>query len=91
VAPKKPGRLGGEEPAPRWPDGQIRLGSSRRPKRLLGEPRARARFENSAKIAMSDEGILRNPADANSRSALPAVGHRLFTNIASASLLRTIL
>jgi hypothetical protein len=65
TAAKKPAVPRAKEPAPRWPDGQVRLGPAAGQKGYWGTASTSALVENSAKIAMSDEGILRNPADAN--------------------------
>jgi len=64
VAPKKPAasREGAGSGLAGWSDP---VGSSRSQKGYWGTASASALVENSAKIAMSDEGILRNPADAN--------------------------
>ena len=53
-------------PAPRWPDGQIRLGPPAGKKGYWGAPSAKALVESTAnKIAMNDEGLLLNIADAD--------------------------
>jgi Family of unknown function (DUF6152) len=53
-------------PAPRWPDGQVRLGPPADKKGYWGTASTRVIVENtSAKIAMSDDGLLANLTDAN--------------------------
>jgi hypothetical protein len=53
------------EPAPRWPDGQIRLGPPPGKKGYWGTASAKALVENSAgKIPMTDDALLLNLADA---------------------------
>lgn len=52
--------------APRWPDGQVRLGPAPGKKGYWGSPSVRALVEtSSAKIAMNDDGLLVNLADAD--------------------------
>ncbi|HJT87241.1 MAG TPA: DUF6152 family protein [Bryobacteraceae bacterium] len=54
------------EPAPRWPDGQVRLGPPPGKKGYWGAASARALVENAgAKIPMNDDGLLVNLADAD--------------------------
>jgi hypothetical protein len=54
------------EPAPRWPDGQVRLGPPPGKKGYWAAPSASALVGNSgAPIPMNDEGILRDIADAD--------------------------
>ncbi len=54
------------EPAPRWPDGQVRLGPAPGKKGYWGAASAHALVDNTAgKIAMNDEGLLQNLADAD--------------------------
>jgi hypothetical protein len=51
-------------PAPRWPDGQIRLGPPPGKKGYWGAPSAKALHEDTgAKIPMNDDGLLLNLAD----------------------------
>jgi hypothetical protein len=53
------------EPAPRWPDGQVRLGPPPGKKGYWGTAASNALVDRTAgKIAMNDEGLLRNLADA---------------------------
>lgn len=53
-------------PAPRWPDGQIRLGPPPGKKGYWGTASAKVLVENTgAKIAMNDDGLLLNLADAD--------------------------
>jgi hypothetical protein len=52
-------------PAPRWPDGQIRLGPPPGKKGYWGTASAKVLVENSAaKVAMTPDGLLLNIADA---------------------------
>src|SRR5438876_7065548 len=51
-------------PAPRWPDGQPRLGPAAGKKGYWGTASAKVLVENSAaKVAMTDDGLLLNLAD----------------------------
>jgi hypothetical protein len=51
-------------PAPRWPDGQVRLGPPPGRKGYWGAASAKALVQTSAaKVAMTDEGLLLNLAD----------------------------
>jgi uncharacterized protein DUF6152 len=53
-------------PAPRWPDGQLRLGPSPGQKGYWAGGGARNLFDSTAKdIRMNDEGLLQNLADAD--------------------------
>ena len=53
-------------PAPRWPDGQIRLGPAPGKRGYWGTPSTRILVENKGtKIAMNDDGFLLNLADAD--------------------------
>jgi hypothetical protein len=64
---QRPGAAVGHpaEPAPRWPDGHVRLGPPPGKKGYWGAASASALVETAAgAIAMNDEGILRNIADA---------------------------
>ena len=64
VAPKKPAAASG--PAPRWPDGQVRLGPAPGQKGYWGKASATSLVEKSATpIAMNEEGILKNILDAD--------------------------
>jgi Family of unknown function (DUF6152) len=66
TAPNHKARAAVSEPAPRWPDGQIRLGPPPGKKGYWGAASASGLVENTAvKIPMNDEGILRNLADAD--------------------------
>jgi hypothetical protein len=59
-------RAAASEPAPRWPDGQIRLGPAPGKKGYWGRASASTLVENTgASIAMNDEGLLKNLADAD--------------------------
>jgi hypothetical protein len=52
------------EPAPRWPDGQVRLGPPPGKKGYWGPASVKALVENTAgNIAMNDDGLLLNIAD----------------------------
>jgi hypothetical protein len=54
------------EPAPRWPDGQVRLGAAPGKKGYWGAASASSLVERTAtRVPMNDEGILRNLADAD--------------------------
>jgi hypothetical protein len=54
------------EPAPRWPDGQVRLGPAPGKKGYWGTASASSLVERAAgSVSMNDEGILRNLADAD--------------------------
>jgi hypothetical protein len=50
---------------PRWPDGRIRLGPPPGSKGHWGTASSRVLVENTAKVAMNDDGLLANPADTN--------------------------
>src|SRR5438477_7005811 len=53
-------------PAPRWPDGQVRLGPPPGKKGYWGTASTKVLVENAgAKIAMTDDGLLLNLADAD--------------------------
>jgi hypothetical protein len=53
-------------PAPRWPDGQIRLGSPPGKKGYWGTASSRVLVESTAaKVPMTDDGLLLNLADAD--------------------------
>jgi Family of unknown function (DUF6152) len=53
-------------PAPRWPDGQVRLGPAPGQKGYWGNPGAKALVEStSTPVRMSDDGLLMNLADAD--------------------------
>jgi hypothetical protein len=55
-----------KSPAPRWPNGQVRLGPAPGQKGYWGSPSARALVESSATgVRMNDEGLLQNLADAD--------------------------
>ena len=59
-----PKRSAISEPAPRWPDGQIRLGAAPGKKGYWGAASARSLIENTgAPVVMNDEGLLKNLAD----------------------------
>jgi hypothetical protein len=52
--------------APRWPDGQVRLGAEPGKKGYWGEASMRSLVDSTAgRIAMSDEGLLTNLSDAD--------------------------
>jgi hypothetical protein len=66
AAPKKPATAALKEPAPRWPDGRVRLGPPPGKKGYWTTPSANALVDNTAgKVAMNDEGLLRNLSDAD--------------------------
>ena len=53
-------------PAPRWPDGRVRLGAAPGQKGYWGAPSARALVENtSTPVRVNDDGLLVNLADAD--------------------------
>jgi len=53
-----------KEPAPRWPDGQVRLGPAPGKKGYWGAASGNALVDNTArKVAMNEEGLLRNLAE----------------------------
>jgi hypothetical protein len=55
----------GSAPAPRWPDGRVRLGAAPGQKGYWGAASARALVENAgAAVRMNEEGLLANQADA---------------------------
>jgi hypothetical protein len=63
AAPKK-AVTGVREPAPRWPDGQVRLGPPAGQKGYWGAPSATVLAETTAaKVQMNGEGLLRNLSD----------------------------
>jgi len=66
AAPKKPAALAAHEPTPRWLDGQVRLGPPSGKKGYWSAPSANALIDSAAgKIAMNDEGLLKNFSDVN--------------------------
>jgi Family of unknown function (DUF6152) len=53
-------------PAPRWPDGQIRLGPAPGKTGYWGTPSTKVLVENTAtRVPMNDDGLLTNTADAD--------------------------
>jgi hypothetical protein len=52
-------------PAPRWPDGQVRLGPAAGKKGYWGTASAKVIVETGAKVAINDDGLLQNLADAD--------------------------
>jgi hypothetical protein len=63
---RNPGPPAGAEPAPRWPDGQVRLGPAPGKKGYWGAASASSLVEKAgARVPMNNEGILRNLADAD--------------------------
>ena len=59
-------RTATSEPAPRWPDGQIRLGPAPGRKGYWGAASASSLMENTgAPVVTNDEGLLKNLADAD--------------------------
>jgi len=62
-AAKKPAAL--HEPAPRWPDGQVRLGPAPGKKGYWGSPSTTVLMESGVKVAVNDEGLLKNLSDAD--------------------------
>jgi hypothetical protein len=66
LASAKPRASTSPAPAPRWPDGQIRLGPPPGKKGYWGAASVRALVENTAaKVRMNDDGLLLNLADAD--------------------------
>ena len=59
------GVLQGQRPAPRWPDGQVRLGPEPGRKGYWGAASVSSLAQNGAKVTMDDKGLLRNLADAD--------------------------
>lgn len=57
-------RTAAKAPAPRWPDGQVRLGPAPGRKGSWGRASASALVEGTAKVDMTADGLLRNLADA---------------------------
>jgi hypothetical protein len=54
------------QPAPKWPDGQVRLGPQPGKKGYWGVPSAKALVESTAAgVAMTDDGVLINLTDAD--------------------------
>ena len=65
-APKRVVAVTLKRPAPRWPDGQVRLGAEPGKKGYWGEASSRTLVDTAAgRIAMSDEGLLTNLNDAD--------------------------
>jgi hypothetical protein len=65
-AARKPATAALREPAPRWPDGQTRLGPPPGKKGYWGTATTNALVDSTAgKIEMNDEGLLRNLSDAD--------------------------
>ena len=63
--PAKPHASAGRQPAPRWPDGRVRLGPAPGKKGYWGAASASALVEaGSAPIAMNKDGLLANLSDA---------------------------
>jgi hypothetical protein len=55
-----------KQPAPRWPDGQVRLGAPAGQKGYWGTASAKALVESTASsVRMNDDGLLANLADAD--------------------------
>jgi len=66
VASNKPAAKVANQPAPRWPDGHVRLGPPPGKKGYWGAPSATALVENTgAAIPMNRDGILTNIEDAD--------------------------
>jgi len=66
IAPKRVVSVALKRPAPRWPDGQVRLGAEPGKKGYWGDPSSRSLADTTAgRIAMSDEGLLTNLSDAD--------------------------
>jgi hypothetical protein len=58
-------RAGASGPAPRWPNGHVRLGAAPGRKGHWANPSTTVLVENGAKIPMSADGLLTNLADAD--------------------------
>jgi len=66
AAAKRVVNVGLKRPAPRWPDGQVRLGAEPGKKGYWGDASSRTLVDATAgRIAMSDEGLLSNLNDAD--------------------------
>jgi hypothetical protein len=65
TAPTRRAVLSPREPSPRWPDGQVRLGSPPGKKGYWGAASAKALVENGARAPMNDDGLLQNIGDAD--------------------------
>src|SRR4051812_5368770 len=66
LAPKRVVSVALKRPAPRWADGQVRLGPEPGKKGYWGEASTRTLVESTAgRIAMNDEGLLNNLNDAD--------------------------
>jgi hypothetical protein len=66
IAPGKPRASASREPAPRWPDGQVRLGPAPGKKGYWGAASVSGLAENTrANIPMNRDGLLLNLADAD--------------------------
>jgi hypothetical protein len=64
IPARKPAATAEKEPAPRWPDGQVRLGPAPGKKGYWGAASANALVERTrTSIAMNDEGLLRDLSD----------------------------
>jgi hypothetical protein len=65
-APRRVVSVALKRSAPRWPDGQVRLGAEPAKKGYWAEPSSRTLVDTTAgRIAMSDEGLLNNLNDAD--------------------------
>jgi len=66
AAPKRVVSVAIKKPAPRWPDGQVRLGAEPGKKGYWANASARSLVDTTAgRITMSDEGLLNNLNDAD--------------------------
>jgi hypothetical protein len=66
ISQNKPKSTSAREPAPRWPDGQVRLGPAPGKKGYWGTASSSALIEHSnSPVAMNDEGLLHNLSDAD--------------------------
>ena len=71
--PKRPARAAA--PAPRWPNGHVRLGPAPGSKGYWGMASAKVLVENSAaKVAMNDDGLLAESCGHRQSCAFQAVG-----------------
>lgn len=79
AAPTRVVNVALKRPAPRWPDGQVRLGPEPGRKGYWADPSARALVDSTAgRIAMSDEGLLNNLADVDRVAPFQAWSRALY-------------
>jgi uncharacterized protein DUF6152 len=63
---------------PRWPDGHVRLGAVPGSKGYWGAASTRVLVENTAKVAMNDDGLLMNLADSSKVAPLKPWARALY-------------